>query len=267
MNGYDLNLAEGADYTNISNTFLMKHKMKEVQVDTEYYFIPNLPPIKCMDFIKGVAQMSGRYVNIEGDQLRFRSYDEYASRKSESYDWSDIIVGDGNVPSLKFKFGDWAQKNIFQYKESDLTHDMATFAISNETLNKEYEVTLPFTSVDSRMIDGTPWIPMYKYSEEGNSEPEYEGKTDKAYIAEANGDGTRLVNNLKWSELIGNYSTMIDVLKEMKVIKETIRISTVLLQSLDMSRPVYLRQYGAYFAIVEMRTRSNGTADVELLKI
>jgi hypothetical protein len=49
--------------------------------------------------------------------------------------------------------------------------------------------------------------------------------------------------------------------------KEKMRLPLPVLQTIDLYRPVYLRQYGCYFAIIEMRTRGDGEVDVELLKI
>jgi hypothetical protein len=129
------------------------------------------------------------------------------------------------------------------------------------------------------------YVPLYKYKEgtvseegateegateegatkEGTVSAEFEDAGDDAYIGEySNG---YLTNTLKWNKLIKNYATLFDALKQAKVIREAMRLPYTVLQDIDLYTPVYLRQYGAYFAIIEIRTRQNGVADVELLKI
>lgn len=51
------------------------------------------------------------------------------------------------------------------------------------------------------------------------------------------------------------------------VIKEHVRLADVELKEFDETVPVYLAQYGAYFAVTEIKADSDGGADVTLFRI
>lgn len=255
-------------------------KMHIVQLDTFYYPIPNFPQMTVIAFLKAIGQMSGKFLTIETTTkkvgyipttsvvTRFRSYQEFEDNKKNAYDWSNYLIrGTGSVDTMQFKIGEWGQRNTFAYKDGKTWEEKneANFFINNKSLKAEYKaVELPFTAPISKDDKQTIHIPLYHY-EENNTRAVYDDADERAYIAENNGN--RLRCTLGWDNLIGRYVPLFQALRNVKVIKEQIRIPMPMLQTLDLYKPVYLRQYGNYFAIIELRTRANGIADVELLKI
>ena len=263
--------------SSITGTALYMSAAQELlRLDSTYYIVPNYPAIGCVDFMKALGQMTGRFLTVESRLVdgkyktvtRFRAYSDYEARKSEALDWSDYMVRVlGSLTDMSFKVGDWCQRNTFKYKDGDAfnAHDGVDVFIDNKSLAAEQiAVELPFTAAVSRDDKQTIYVPLYKYSEE-NGIAEYDGKGDKAYIGEVNNG--RIVNSLRWNKLIKNYEAMLKPLRKAKVVREQMRIPFVTLQSLDLYRPIYLRQYGSYFAIIEIKTRNNGISDVELLKL
>jgi hypothetical protein len=51
------------------------------------------------------------------------------------------------------------------------------------------------------------------------------------------------------------------------VIIETVRMTDIQFIRLDETRPIYLAQHGAYFALLSCELHQNGTAKVKLLKL
>jgi hypothetical protein len=261
-------------------TLKMECAMKIVQLGTPYYFVPNFPSISVISFLMALGQMSGRFLTVETKLqkvlrrwsmvtvTRFRSYQDFEDGKANPYDWSDYLVrSGGTVESMKFTLGEWAQRNTFAYKEGDSWEekDSVDYFINNKALKTEAKaIELPFTAAISKDSQQTLYVPVYHY-DEGNTTAVYDGADDKAYIAELSAG--RLTATLGWKNLVGNYAPLFNALREMKVMQEKMRIPLPVLQTIDLYRPVYLRQYGCYFAIIEMRTRGDGEVDVELLKI
>ena len=82
------------------------------------------------------------------------------------------------------------------------------------------------------------------------------------------GVSTGVFDGLHWSTLIANYyQTYQNAVKSPVIITESIRLDELSLRDLDMSIPVYLRQYGKYFAVVEVNAPSSGICEVKLLQL
>ena len=52
-----------------------------------------------------------------------------------------------------------------------------------------------------------------------------------------------------------------------KVITEQIKLSDIDLRDIRMDVPVYIGQYGSYFAIIDIKTKGDSICDVKLIKI
>ena len=63
------------------------------------------------------------------------------------------------------------------------------------------------------------------------------------------------------------YGDLMTTMQHPSVIAETIRISDVELAQLDETRPIYIEQHGAYFALLELTAKGSRRAEVKLLKL
>jgi hypothetical protein len=196
---------------------------------------------------------------MEGGQMRLLSYDSYTS-KANAYDWSKYVIGEP-MQAMTFTHGEWARKNIFTFENEG---DSALITINNAVLDAESEVKVPFTTAPVKNFRS--YIPLYEY-EEGETEPTYNGGGGEAYLTIASNDYSALIGSPKMAEIVKNYDTLHSFLADMKVVRVQMALPMPVLASVDMTRPVYLEQFGCYFAITEIKTRNNGGADVELLKI
>lgn len=249
-------IAEGVSY---SNYLHIEHHREKVNVSDDFYIVPNLPDMKTIDFLKALATLTGRYITMEGGQMRLLSYDSYTSR-ANAYDWSKYVIGEP-MQAMTFTHGEWARKNIFTFENEG---DSALITIDNAVLDAESEVKVPFTTAPVKNF--LSYIPLYEY-EGGETEPTYNGGGGEAYLTIASNDYSALIGSPKMAEIVKNYDTLHSFLADMKVVRVQMALPMPVLASVDMTRPVYLEQFGCYFAITEIKTRNNGGADVELLKI
>ena len=63
------------------------------------------------------------------------------------------------------------------------------------------------------------------------------------------------------------YREVVNTLRYAKVARVKIRIRNMELLNFDETRPIYLAQYASYFAVLEIKAESDGTAEVTLLKL
>lgn len=241
----------------------LEFSMPEVPYGGRYYITHNLPPIKVIDYVKALATLTGSYAVVKDGMLRYLSYEGNVLNKGNAVDWSIYLVGD-YMKNMKFQHGEWARENKFLFKEKNGRTNSATFTIDNASLDAEKEYTVPFMA--GGVYEGLLDIPLYEY-EVGNAEPTYKGGSDDAYIAIPSEDGTKLVAPLDFKDLISNYDALQKVLAEMKTVTVRMKMPFFVIATLDMNRPIYLSQLGCYFAIITIKTSSNGECDVELLKI
>lgn len=236
--------------------------------------IPNLPDIKWIDFVKAVMQMCGLFAVPSGHgTIRFVSADTIMQNKPSAKDWTKKVVAtyqDNKPNEITYMLDGFARYNYYRYKEDDTVKGDfdASLYVENSTLDKETNVvTLPFAGTDTR--DRRAYIPLYDYSnsEEGvgeltDVEPRILLETNEGGKAKASFKG------LEWRELIGkyyaNYQTLI---RRPVVIKEKIEISDVELREIDVTVPVYLAQYGRYYAIISIKAEDTGICECELLQL
>lgn len=233
----------------------------------------NLPDIDVVAFIKAISQMCGLFpvVGANSNTVDFVPFSTLTD-KSRAVDWSKYLVADKSwIPNMEYKTGNEGRTNLFKYKDANNDWD-ASFTIDNENLDEEKTiVTLPFSTFMS--LGGTAYIPLFEYAEskyyENKKVYNFKGSSN-AYIMQTITVEDELIGvdlGVKWSVLINNYNAYISMLRDAKVITETFTLSCVQLSEIDMTAPVYIKQYGAYFGIIEIKTKANDTAEVKLIKI
>lgn len=259
----------------VSGSIILEAKVSEVGADigeyNKYFIIPNLPSIKLIDFVKSIAYMLGVFaVPGENNDIRFISFDTVIENKSNAVDWSGrVLFNDyGDVArNISYQLNDFTQKNWFRYKEDDnVTENYDSFiAVENRALDYERDaVSLPFSACDT--LGGVASIPMYSYNDDG--ELEYDSGMNPRIVLYDSETRSGVFYPLRWEELIRqHYASYQEVVRQPKVIKELVLLSAPELAVLDLLKPVYIRQYGSYFAIVKVKTKENNICEVELLKI
>ena len=247
----------------------------------------NLPDIEVSDLVKFLCAITGTFpLQLDKDnEVEFASFDSIWDL-SRAVDWtSRLIAQDGeNKPrDMEFTIGDYAQTNWYRWKQDDKTKGFydGCLIIPNETLSASEDVfEFPFAASDGNII------PVYtkdsrqqeeiivgpsagvssSVSYEGVSDVDCEPRIMNIYTDTAGNASLRF--NIRMQDIIDEkYKNLAEALRQTKVIKETMALSDVEIMEFDETRPVYLAQYGAYFAVTEIETNDDGTSDVTMLQI
>lgn len=235
--------------------------------DVNYNLSINMPDMSLIDYVKGIMAIMGWYAEpMEGNSgMRMLPYSTIIDNKSNALDWSDKIVNRRIEPSdIEFRIGDMAQKNYFRYAEDEtVTGNYDSYiSVDDRTLEARKDaITLPFAASD--IIDGKTTIPLYEYNDKG----ELQIKSLTPRIGSLNGAALTF-SNMNWGKLIrDNWGAYQDIIRRPKIITEQVRLNAIDLKNIDMTIPVYISQYGSYFAILEIKTKNDDICDVQLLKI
>ena len=283
--------------TFMSNLLAMHPEVKangseeHVQFGQEYPIAANLPAIKVVDFIKALAVLTGTWpVQPKGNSVTFLPLSWAWERKDYAEEWTRKVIPSYEMErprSMSFSMSGYARRNWYKWKDVGDYEGQADGAltIQNATLDKEREVfTMPFgvPAVDNR---GAAHIPIYEVSNydklvDGAITPTYD--IDKAgdYLCVAmpkrnqrhisgggnNPDVQIGTDGLNLQTIIEEkYGNIVAALSQAVVVKERVRLSDVELMNFDGTTPVYLAQYGTYFAVLSLQGAENGTAEAELL--
>lgn len=263
-------------HNNPSGSVTFSTEVEEVKLRTDnpneglFYFVPNLPDIKQLDYIKAIMQMLGLFAIADNKgTIRMVSFDILLQNKSKAIDWtSKFVSAYKHVSPKKIEYSpdNLAQYNMFRYKDNNKLRENYNWEmrIEDETLEKERDAAkLPFTACDERF--GLAFIPLYSYNDKG--ELEYD-KTDPRIVIRYGAANIGRFAGLSWQSLLSKYyGSYKQIMTRAKVITEQIRLSDIDLRDIRMDVPVYIGQYGSYFAIIDIKTKGDSICDVKLIKI
>lgn len=264
----------GAD----SFSFALAPYIDEVYVEGQgsdgyYPIISNLPDIKQVDFIKTIAAISGTFAVVINDTtLGFSSVDDIISNKSRAYDWTRKVIAsfkENKPKEIAYSLDDFAQKNLCTWKDDNTVkgdYNSALY-VEDETIGVERTaIELPFAATDMSL--GKASIPLYEYSSDetvgkmNSVKPRLLMETDNTGKSKASFEG------LEWKTLISrNYKSYQKIICSPIVISEKVEISDVELRELDMTIPVYLGQYGRYYAVINIKAEDTGICECKLLQL
>lgn len=266
--------------------------MSEDEVPSGAYFpiASNLPNIKIIDFVKFLACITGTFpLQIANDSLvRFVPINTVWNNTENAIDWTAKVVAphpDNKPKEMEFKLSEWKQHNHYKWKEDDTVvgnYD-GDLIIENETLDLERDVfTFPFAASDGNNV------PMYEAentssgggnfggsrdtsssNDNEDAEPSYKACKDRILRLYEMEDGKAggIFDISMQNILDEKYGELVRTLQDVKVLKEKIILSDAEIQQFDETKPVYLSQYGRYFAVLEIKTEGNGVSEVTLLQL
>ena len=262
-----------------------------------YYPIAyNLPKIKIIDFVKFLAAITGTFpLQMSKDKIvEFVPLSTVWDNKGQAKDWTGRIIAQGNEnkpKAIDFRMEDYAQHNYYKWKADDkvLGDYNGDLAINNETLDTEKTIfEFPFAATDGNNV------PMYtapdytssgeggdfgtgkrkENGEEGKTtteekKPSYNACKDRILRLTRGNDGKAVaVFDINMQEIIRDkYRHIAESLQNTKIVTETVRIRDLELIDFDETKPVYLAQYGSYFAITEIKAEENGYAEVTMFQL
>ena len=250
---------------------------------------PNLPDIKQLDFVKMICQLYCLFPIVNNgntEQVVFVPFDVLNEAIAKGPDWSDkLLERMRDVPNkTSFRLGDYAKRNIIQYKEDEkdpVTESTRTGAlfVNDDTLQKE-KVLLEFPLAAS---EGNT-INQYKINTVTDNETDPPTVTYEAEFTEC---VHRLMRVIEWYNyalktqtrlhfsdlsvpyiLQTYYATYQAAITKPRIITERIRLNELEMRDVDFRLPVYLRKYGRFYAIKQIQwTVGDEYAEVELLQL
>lgn len=238
--------------------------------DGRFPIMPNLPDIKAVDFVKALCSMAGVfpvYNHTNTNIVRFTSIDELIGNKTKALDWSNrlIEVRRGEPKSISFRLSDFSQVNKLNYKEDEAVSDKnGTLFVDNETIEYKKDIfNLPFAASEGTQI--------VQYRRNADDPTKIESvKVQPRIMLEMNRGGRSGLTfaGLEFRTLIErHYSTYQKLIRKPVVIKDQFNLNEVDLKTLDFTIPVYIRQYGRYYAIVSIQANPSGVCECELLQL
>ena len=254
----------------------------DVQYGQYYPLIYNLPNIKVMDLIKFLSIVTGTFPRQrEGDVVYFDILDTLWDNRDRAYNWTSKLIPQGsqNAPkNLEYNFNDYAQHNLMKWKKDETVvgnYD-GDLQVKNEKLNYEKVLAeLPFAASDSIVplwvykyslsyydVDNQQWVlsnPVYEYQKIEARVVRLKESSDHTVIA---------CFDLNMQKVIDTkYARLQKSLENAKVIKENFVLSVLDIMDIDETIPVYLAQYGRYYAICEIKLNNNDVAEVTMLEL
>ena len=234
----------------------------------------NLPDITIVDFLKCMFFLSGvsvKQISDDGKLPLFLCND--VKDYGFAQDWTRKLV---SIDETVFDDGDMAQKNHYRWEEDETVkgnYDY-TLTIDNKTLAEERDAyTLPFAASDGNRV------PVNKWEDEESvnvDQPEFVEVTPrlmtmypKRYELEYPEyvDNTYLRFDIDLGQILKEKHPLISSPNRFLQIKATVRMNDIDLLNFDETKPIYLAQTGAYYAVKELQANSKGNATATLIKI
>ena len=259
---------------------------EEVPYGSYFPIAINLPEAKITDFVKCLCVLAGvfpKQMSNDGevDMIPIKSI---WSNKSKAKDWTKRVIPYANInkaTDITYKLSDYAQHNLYKWKTDDtVTGDYdGDMTIDNDTLDATRTVVeFPFAASDGSSV------PMYTRPDsyvDGSGFGQKTGSTttttsatykacvDRLMVLSKDSSGKAIATfDLDMKKILKEkYSELWDTLNNAKLIKETMKMRDSELLNFDETIPIYLAQYGSYFAVTEITSKGDGTAEVTLLKL
>lgn len=243
------------------------HPVIDIAYDNRFPLAGNLPDIKQWDFVKACLVLAGAVPVIQNGELLVMGYDE-AFDKADAYDWTEKVTG---TEAVAYSAQEWARKNVISYEREDgmpLSFDPdASIEVQDSTLAQSRELyKLPFAATQYSSIIH------YEVTDEGAAEDiDIEPRIMRLRVG-TDTSGASRYELVFAPELYGEglkaayYAELQEVVRVPVILTLHVRLHELDLATLDLRRPVYLRQYGHYYSIIKVQT-SGDVCKVELIQI
>ncbi len=266
----------GIDYNSNNIISLINEDINEnIKYGTYYPIGTNLPDIKVVDFIKNMCWLFGLFAEKSDTGVRFIPVSQLSTNKTKAVDWSRKLAPTGwTAKETTYSFGDYAQKNWLRYEENENAKSADDYlSVEDRTLDNEKDlIKMSFTAGGDN--GDMRAVPYFKWNDDGENIDLVDcGDRIMQLVIKFDGpagrEDVRLeFTDLKFQNRISRFglSYYQDIIKYPFVIKDDFRLTDIDLRSLDMTVPVYIEQYGAYFAIISIKSQGE-ISEVELLKL
>ncbi len=223
----------------------------------------NLPDWTVSDFLKNLMKIEGLFAySTDEKTIVFVTIGDLYAARGQALDWTDRIVSAGGAPTeTTVVYGNFARRNWFKWAEDETVkgnHD-GYIDIDNENLDREIDLV----TVDFAPTEGDR-IPVWSYTEGASEWQEVEPRI----LKQQEGGPKLSFDGLDWPTLIDTkYRSYRNMIARIRSVKVSVALDTWELTRFDATIPVYVRQWGHYYAVMKLTAKGNGLADAELLQM
>ncbi len=233
----------------------------------------NLPNIGQMDFIKGVLGLFGAVIRVGNGAVILEHYDDLFLKRF-AVNWTHKVDMTKGLEDYANTLDEYAQKNTLKY-EPDVNLPVSpdiTLVMEDQTASESKELLkLPFAAsfrnqaihyrctdawdnennyfVEVEDIEIKPRVFGFTYNESG--------KRGLVFPESLSGDAA----------VAAYYGAFQEWIRKPVRIRLNIRLTEIDLARLDTARPIYLGQFGQYYAILKIQTSDTDLCKVELLQL
>ena len=247
----------------------------------------NLPEIKVTDFLKFICAITGTFPRQKQNStsVELERYDTLY-QASEAYDWTERLIpyDEYNRPREEsFSADDFNRANWYRWKTDDsnaITHD-GCLNIANATLDEtrdaitfafacsegnhvpiyesDYKLAWQYPNIAVSNIDAASYAYTYKECKDRILQVEKTAKGNASLIFGDDMDMQHIIDT--------KYAKLRETLNEARIVKEYVRLTDIDIMNFNEARPVYFAQFGAYFAVTEIKQTANGYSEVTMIRI
>lgn len=223
----------------------------------------NLPDWTVSDFLKNLMKIEGLFAySTDEKTIVFVTIGDLYAARGQALDWTDRIVSAGGAPTeTTVVYGSFARRNWFKWAEDETVkgnHD-GYIDIDNKNLDQEIDLV----TVDFAPTEGDR-IPVWSYTEGASEWQEVEPRI----LKQQEGGPKLSFDGLDWPTLIDTkYRSYRNMIARIRSVKVSVALDTRELTRFDATIPVYVRQWGHYYAVMKLTAKGNGLADAELLQM
>lgn len=241
----------------------------------------NLPDIKVTDFLKCICILTSTFPSqrFTSGTLAFADIATLWEAKAQAVDWTKELIPSeaSNHPrQTDFSVEEYCQHNIYKWKEDDTVYQLhdADMTVDNKTLEYTQDVcTLPFAATDGNRIPIYEWeSKQYTFGRTTTTvqtATKYKACKDRIVnLVKSDTGNAALAFNIDLQNIFDNkLEKLRKTVANPHQITERFNLSDLEILNFDETKPVYLAQYGAYFAVLEIKTTSSGYSEVTMIEL
>lgn len=222
----------------------------------------NLPDLEQWAFVRNSMLIGGLTPVVSRTGLRLHKISDFFD-VTRAEDWTGKL----NMASaliVKPTLSSWAQSNLLKFAENpdissnpgfSLTIQDETLKVSRDWAKIDFAASLNDVAVHYKSPDNGATY------EEVDIEPRF-------FLYNSAIRALQFEPELYGAGLKAKYEGLQDAIEKPVILEAQVRLSDVDLATLDITRPVYLAQYGRYYHILKVQTSNKGgECKVELLQI
>lgn len=238
----------------------------------------NLPDVKVLDFVKFLSLIAGTFPRqaCTGGSVEFITFGEVWDNRGKARDWTRKLIayGDENVPrTMDFTVGSYCRHNRYKWTDDDTVEGdySADLVIDNDTLEYEQDVwTLPFAASDGSRVPifNAKTIASNDRTSTASSDS-YNACKDRIMNVLANDGGKAYLRfDIDLQKILDEkYKQLAATISRAHVVKEWMNLTEVDIMQFDETIPIYLAQYGAYFAVTELKVTDGGYTEATMIQL